>query len=43
MFIILNGIKRLLFVEISLTWGKDDPQRIFESINSTGLGLSESD
>ena len=42
-FIILNGIKRLLFVEISLERGKDDPQRIFESINSTGLGLSESD
>lgn len=40
---ILNGIKRLIFVEISLERGKDDPQRIFESINSTGLGLSQSD
>tara|TARA_B110001469_G_scaffold127561_1_gene148993 strand:+ start:1896 stop:4430 length:2535 start_codon:yes stop_codon:yes gene_type:complete len=41
--IILNGIKRLIFVEISLERGKDDPQRIFESLNSTGLELSQSD
>ncbi|SFT74868.1 Protein of unknown function [Lishizhenia tianjinensis] len=41
--IILNGIKRLIFVEISLERGKDDPQRIFESLNSTGLDLSQSD
>jgi uncharacterized protein with ParB-like and HNH nuclease domain len=40
---ILNGIKRLIFVEISLERGKDDPQRIFESLNSTGLDLSQSD
>ena len=33
----LNGLKRLIFVEISLERGKDDPQRIFESLNSTGL------
>jgi len=40
---VLNGIKRLIFVEISLERGKDDPQRIFESLNSTGLDLSQSD
>ena len=41
--LILNGLKRLIFVEISLERGKDDPQRIFESLNSTGLDLSQSD
>ena len=40
---LLNGLKRLIFVEISLERGKDDPQRIFESLNSTGLELSQSD
>jgi len=41
--IILKGINRLIFVQISLERGKDDPQRIFESLNSTGLDLSQSD
>jgi uncharacterized protein with ParB-like and HNH nuclease domain len=41
--LILNGLKRLIFVEISLERDKDDPQRIFESLNSTGLDLSQSD
>lgn len=41
--IILHGLKCLLFVEISLERGKDDPQRIFESLNSTGLELSQAD
>lgn len=40
---ILNGLNNLLFVEISLERGKDDPQRIFESLNSTGLELSQAD
>lgn len=40
---IRNGLKRLIFVEISLERDKDDPQRIFESLNSTGLDLSQSD
>lgn len=40
---IINGLKRLIFVEISLERGKDDPQRIFESLNSTGLELNQSD
>lgn len=41
--IINDGLNRLLFVEISLERGKDDPQRIFESLNSTGLELSQAD
>ena len=41
--IITEGLNRLLFVEISLERGKDDPQRIFESLNSTGLELSQAD
>jgi uncharacterized protein with ParB-like and HNH nuclease domain len=40
---ILRGIGCLLFVEISLERGKDDPQKIFESLNSTGLELSQAD
>ena len=41
--IVKNGLSRLIFVEISLERDKDDPQRIFESLNSTGLALSQSD
>lgn len=41
--IILKGISKLIFVEISLEREKDDPQRIFESLNSTGLELSQAD
>ncbi len=40
---VLAGISKLMFVEISLDRDKDDPQRIFESLNSTGLELSEAD
>jgi uncharacterized protein with ParB-like and HNH nuclease domain len=40
---IRKGLSRLMFVEISLEKGKDDPQRIFESLNSTGLDLSQGD
>jgi len=40
---LLKGLHRLIFVEISLERDKDDPQRIFESLNSTGLDLSQSD
>ena len=38
-----EGFKKLLFVEISLELGKDNAQKIFESLNSTGLKLSQSD
>ena len=40
---ILKGLSKLMFVEISLDREKDDPQRIFESLNSTGLELSQAD
>lgn len=41
---ILNGIKKLEMVEIVLDkYQGDDPQKIFESINSTGLELSLAD
>lgn len=37
------AIKNLIIVEIELKNGEDDPQLIFESLNSTGLDLSEAD
>lgn len=40
---VMVGIGKLMFVEISLERGKDDPQKIFESLNSTGLELSQAD
>ena len=40
---VLKGLDKLMFVEISLEREKDDPQRIFESLNSTGLELSQAD
>ena len=40
---ILYALTKLEIVEIVLTKGEDDPQVIFESINSTGLELSNSD
>jgi uncharacterized protein with ParB-like and HNH nuclease domain len=41
--VVLAGLAKLMFVEISLDREKDDPQRIFESLNSTGLDLSQAD
>jgi hypothetical protein len=40
---VMTGIGKLMFVEISLEREKDDPQKIFESLNSTGLELSQAD
>lgn len=40
---VLKGINGLIFVDIALEKDKDDPQRIFESLNSTGLDLSQAD
>lgn len=37
------GIKKLIIVDVSLESGKDNPQLIFESLNSTGLDLSQAD
>jgi len=41
--VVLSGLNKIMFVEISLDREKDDPQRIFESLNSTGLELSQAD
>lgn len=40
---VLDAMTKLEIVEIVLTKGEDDPQVIFESINSTGLELSNAD
>jgi uncharacterized protein with ParB-like and HNH nuclease domain len=40
---IYNGIQKLLIVDAALEFGKDNPQLIFESLNSTGLDLSQAD
>ncbi len=42
-FQVLDALTKLEIVEIVLTKGEDDPQIIFESINSTGLDLSNAD
>ena len=39
--VVLKGLSKLMFVEVSLDREKDDPQRIFESLNSTGLELTQ--
>ena len=41
--ILQKGLSKVIFVEISLERGKDDPQKIFESLNSTGLELNQAD
>lgn len=41
--IIQRGLSKLMFVDIALDREKDNPQRIFESLNSTGLELSQAD
>ncbi len=38
-----RGLKKLTIVEVALEWGVDNPQLIFESLNSTGLKLSQTD
>ena len=40
---LLKGIEKLIYIDIALEKGKDDPQKIFESLNSTGLDLSQGD
>jgi uncharacterized protein with ParB-like and HNH nuclease domain/predicted transport protein len=40
---IYNGIQRLFAVDVALEKDKDNPQLIFESMNSTGLDLSQAD
>ena len=41
--ILQKGLSKVIFVEISLERNKDDPQKIFESLNSTGLELNQAD
>ena len=38
-----SGLAKLMIVSISLTNGQDNPQLIFESMNSTGKELSQAD
>lgn len=40
---VYRGIGRLVVVDVTLDRGLDDPQLIFESLNSTGIDLSQSD
>ncbi len=40
---IFKGLEKLMIVEIALEKGKDDPQLIFESMNSKGMELTRTD
>ncbi len=40
---IFKGLEKLMIVEIALKKEKDDPQLIFESMNSKGIGLTQTD
>ncbi|GAA9736641.1 DUF262 and DUF1524 domain-containing protein [Helicobacter pylori] len=40
---IFKGLKKLMIVEIALEKGEDDPQLIFESMNSKGMELVQTD
>lgn len=40
---IYSGIQKLFVVDVALERDKDNPQLIFESLNSTGLRLSQAD
>ncbi|MBK8802064.1 MAG: DUF262 domain-containing protein [Fibrobacteres bacterium] len=41
--VICKGLTKLVIVDISLDRDQDNPQLIFESMNSTGLALSQAD
>ncbi len=41
--VLCRGFNKLTIVDITLDRGNDKPQRIFESMNSTGLELSQAD
>ncbi len=41
--IVYKGIQKLMIVDIALDTRSDNPQLIFESLNSTGLRLSQAD
>ena len=40
---VYEGIAKLMIIDVSLDYEKDNPQLIFESLNSTGLDLTQSD
>jgi uncharacterized protein with ParB-like and HNH nuclease domain len=40
---IFDGISKLIVIDVALDRDKDNPQLIFESLNSTGLDLSQAD
>ncbi|WP_187902477.1 DUF262 and DUF1524 domain-containing protein [Helicobacter pylori] len=40
---IFKGLKKLMIVYVALEKGKDDPQLIFESMNSKGIELTQTD
>lgn len=40
---VYRGLQKLIIVDIALDREKDNPQLIFESLNSTGLDLSQAD
>ncbi|GAA9571549.1 DUF262 and DUF1524 domain-containing protein [Helicobacter pylori] len=40
---IFKGLEKLMIVKIALKKGKDDPQLIFESMNSKGIELTQTD
>lgn len=40
---IYQGLQKLIVVDVALEREKDNPQLIFESLNSTGLNLSQAD
>ena len=40
---VYRGVGRLVVVDVTLTRGLDEPQAIFESLNSTDVALSQSD
>ena len=41
--VVYKGIQKLMIVDIALDHDSDNPQLIFESLNSTGLSLSQAD
>lgn len=41
--VLYKGISKLVIVEVALDKSQDNPQLIFESLNSTGLELSQAD
>ena len=40
---VLKGLRRLMIVSVALSPGQDNPQLIFESLNSTGVKLAQAD